>query len=293
MTTQTPQSPGTTSNGSDVTLTGSETGASVRERAGHVGGTAKDEAAGVAQEVKYQARDLVGEARGQVRQQLDTQRGRVSDLLREISDELEQMAERSDKNGVASDLVRQVAMRTRDARGYLDGGGDLVGDVRRFARRRPGTFLLGALAAGVLAGRATRAAAAARKQGESKESDNDTFYSESYPSSGLSQTTGYSQATGYGQTSTAPASGYTTNPGYGTTAGYATGTEAGYTPDYATTTGYPAGTESPSAAAYPGTTDQYGNPIPASGYASPETLPSATVDPTYPGTLRSDGEGRA
>jgi hypothetical protein len=35
---------------------------------------------------------------------------------------------------------------------------DLLGEVRSFARRKPGTFLLGALAAGVVAGRLARGA---------------------------------------------------------------------------------------------------------------------------------------
>jgi uncharacterized protein YjbJ (UPF0337 family) len=217
MTTQTPQSFSTSGPG-DPASTGSESGTTVRERAGHVGGTAKDEAAGVAQEVKYQARDLVGEARGQVRQQVDVQRGRVSDLLRDLSEELEQMADRSERNGLASDLARQAAMRARDVRSYLDGGGDVVEDIRRFARRRPGTFLLGAVAAGVVAGRATRAAAAARRQ--QQQSDERGGYG--YPA---------------GHPGTYPTAG---TPGYGAAAATSAGTtvdEAGTT-TYEPTTGY-------------------------------------------------------
>lgn len=233
MTTQTPQSFSTSGPG-DPTSTGPESGTTVRERAGQVGGTAKDEAAGVAEEVKYQARDLVGEARSQVRQQVDVQRGRVSDLLRDLSEELEQMADRSDRNGLASDLARQAAMRARDVRSYLDGGGDVVEDVRRFARRRPGTFLLGAVTAGIVAGRATRAAAAARRRQQADERGG-------YPTAG---TPGYAGAypsatTGYGATgtpSTAPTSGYGAAPA---TAG-TTADEAGST-TYEPTTGYVAG----------------------------------------------------
>lgn len=143
----------------------SEAGAAVKEHAAQVAGAAKEQAATVADEALSQARDLVGEARSQVRQQVDTQRSRVSDLLREVSQDLEQMAERSDRNGVAADLVRQAAARARAGRGYLEGGGDLLADVRRFARRKPGSFLLGAVAAGILAGRIGRAAAAARPAG--------------------------------------------------------------------------------------------------------------------------------
>jgi hypothetical protein len=52
-----------------------------------------------------------------------------------------------------SDRARQVGAR-------LDGREpqELLDDVRGFARRRPGTFLLGSLAAGVLVGRLLRGA---------------------------------------------------------------------------------------------------------------------------------------
>jgi len=213
MTTQTPQSFSATEADGDPTLSSSAGGTSARDRAAHVGGTAKDQAAGVAQEAKYQARDLAGEARSQVRQQLDTQKGRLSDLLREIGEELEQMADGSDRNGVAADLVRQVASRTRDVRGYLDGDGDILRDVRRFARRRPGTFLLGAAAAGVLAGRATRAAAAARKQQQSSSS------------SSASESTGWTAGTGTPSTSPGYAGEYATAGSY---SGYSTGQPTGY-----------------------------------------------------------------
>lgn len=258
MTTQTPQSFSTSGPG-DPTSTGSESGTSVRERAGQVGGTAKDEAAGVAQEVKYQARDLVGEARSQVSQQLDVQRGRVSDLLRDLSEELEQMADRSERNGLASDLARQAAMRARDVRSYLDGGGDVVEDIRRFARRRPGTFLLGAVAAGVVAGRATRAAAAARRRQQADERGGYGYpaagtpgYAGEYPSgTGSYGTTGYGTTghavtgTGTGTPSTAPASGYGAAP----TAGATAADEAGTT-TYEPTTGYVAADPTGSQPAY-------------------------------------------
>lgn len=227
MTTQTPQSFSTSGPG-DPTSTGSEGGTTVRERAGQVGGTAKDEAAGVAQEVKYQARDLVGEARDQVRQQVGVQRGRVSDLLRDLSEELEQMADRSERSGLASDLARQAAMRARDVRSYLDGGGDVVEDIRRFARRRPGTFLLGAVAAGVLAGRATRAAAAARRQQQSDERGSYEYPHGSpgrYPTAG---TPGYGASATWAGTAADEAGTTTYEPTTGAVAAGPTGSHPGY-----------------------------------------------------------------
>jgi hypothetical protein len=68
---------------------------------------------------------------------------------------------------VASEVARQAATRARNVGSFVDSHepGDLLDEVRRFAGRRPGTFLLGALAAGVVAGRLTRGAATAHGVG--------------------------------------------------------------------------------------------------------------------------------
>src|SRR4051794_10016249 len=61
-------------------------------------------------------------------------------------------------SGLAADLVREVSGRATALSRHLDTRepGELLDDVRRFARQRPGTFLLGALAAGVVVGRLAR-----------------------------------------------------------------------------------------------------------------------------------------
>ncbi|TPV47453.1 hypothetical protein FJ661_20660, partial [Pseudarthrobacter phenanthrenivorans] len=63
-----------------------------------------------------------------------------------------------DQQGVASDLIRQAASSTETVASWLENKqpGDLLGEVQRFARNKPGTFLLLAAGAGVLAGRLTR-----------------------------------------------------------------------------------------------------------------------------------------
>jgi hypothetical protein len=58
--------------------------------------------------------------------------------------------------GHSGDKVGEYAKRLHD--GGLDG---IVGDARGFARRRPGLFLLGAVAAGFAAGRLIRGSQAA------------------------------------------------------------------------------------------------------------------------------------
>jgi uncharacterized protein YjbJ (UPF0337 family) len=139
----------------------------VAEQSGEVAGTAKEQVQQVASEAAGQARDLAAEARDQVRQQTDTQRERLAGTLHQLGDELRSMAEQSSGSGVATEVARQAADRVHGLGSYVERNqpGDLLGDIRAFARRRPGTFLLGAAAAGVLAGRLTRGAKAAASGG--------------------------------------------------------------------------------------------------------------------------------
>jgi len=129
----------------------------------HVAGVAKGEARQVASEARQQARNLMNDARTQVEDQSRMQRDRLVSNLRTFSNDLEQMATNS-SGGMASDLARQMAGTARDLTDRLDGRepSELLDEVRRFARRRPGAFLLGAFAAGVVAGRVARGAKDAR-----------------------------------------------------------------------------------------------------------------------------------
>lgn len=143
--------PGTTERAAQVKDT-------VGEQTGQVAQTAKEQAQNVASEAAAQARDLAGEARTQVRQQTDQQRERLAGTLHQLGDELRSMAENGEGNGVVTEVARQGADRVHGIASYVEQNqpGDLLNEVRAFARRRPGTFLLGAAAAGVVAGRLTR-----------------------------------------------------------------------------------------------------------------------------------------
>ncbi|SDQ47718.1 hypothetical protein [Quadrisphaera sp. DSM 44207] len=135
------------------------------DQARSVAGTAKEEASHVAGEAKAQARNLLGELSSQVSDQSRTQRDRLVGLLRDLGDELQEMADSSTRQGPATDLVRQVATRTRTVGSSLQDRepAELLDQLRRTARRRPGAFLLGAAAAGLVAGRLTRATREAHK----------------------------------------------------------------------------------------------------------------------------------
>lgn len=131
------------------------------EQAKDVAGTVKDEATSVAREVKTQAKDLFAQTQGELREQAQTQQQRVSEGLRSVSDELDSMANDSAQDGVAADLVRQVSGRLSGAASWLGDRdpGSVLADVKQFARAKPGTFILGAVIAGVVVGRLTKALA--------------------------------------------------------------------------------------------------------------------------------------
>jgi hypothetical protein len=122
--------------------------------------TAADQAGQVAEEARRQAGDLFDQAREQAVEQARSGQHKASESLHSLASELQQMAEGGDGSGPASDLAKQAAERVEDAARWLDNRepGDLVEEFRGLARRRPGAFLLGAAAAGLLVGRLTRGA---------------------------------------------------------------------------------------------------------------------------------------
>jgi hypothetical protein len=135
-----------------------------------VAGTAKEQTQQVAEEAGRQAKDLLKQTQSELSDQARTQQQRVAGNLHALGDELGSMANGSEQNGVATDLVRQAAGRSHDVASWLDQRepGHVLEEVRSFARRRPGTFLALAVGAGLLAGRLTRGIK------EDASSDNDT-----------------------------------------------------------------------------------------------------------------------
>jgi hypothetical protein len=155
-------------NGSDASTTdrAKDTASTAADQGKQVAGTAKDEALNVAGTAAEQARTVVGDAKQQVTAQLNDQattgRDKLSETLRTLGDDLQKMAQgEGPSQGMATDLAQEVSDRVRAFGSHLENRepGQLLDDARDFARRRPGTFLLGALAAGVVAGRVFRATA--------------------------------------------------------------------------------------------------------------------------------------
>lgn len=137
------------------------------EEGKHVAAVASEEAQRVAAETKQQARVLLEDARGQLDEQSRMQRDRLVQTLSTLGDDLDRMSGQTD-SGLASQLVKDAAQRVRGVSRRLEDRepAELLDEVREFARRKPGTFLIGALAAGVVAGRFARGAQKARSSTE-------------------------------------------------------------------------------------------------------------------------------
>lgn len=140
------------------------TASTAADQGRHLAGVAQEEASTVASEAATQARSVVNDAVSQVGAQMTEQskeqKAKLADTLRTFGDDLDSMRS-SASPGLAADLTRQVSGYARTVSDHLQSRepGELLDDVRSFARRRPGTFLLGALAAGVVVGRLARGAA--------------------------------------------------------------------------------------------------------------------------------------
>lgn len=147
----------------------SESAEAGKQAAGQVAQQATEQAKDVAHEATRQARNLVGEARNQLSEQAGAQHRSLVTNLRSLADELSSMAQRSENQGTATEIVGQAGDRAHSVANWLDQRepGDLLGEARSFAQRRPGAFLLGAVVAGVVAGRLTRGAVAAHSDDSS------------------------------------------------------------------------------------------------------------------------------
>ena len=144
--------------------------ARAKQEAAGVASTAKDEAAAVAQtaveeakqlgsDAGQQAKQVMSDARQQLQTKANEEARRLAGAMDDLSSQLRRMAD-AGQSGLARDLVAQVAVGTQRVAQHLQQGGldRTLSDARRLARNRPGTFLLGAAAAGFVAARVARSA---------------------------------------------------------------------------------------------------------------------------------------
>jgi hypothetical protein len=119
---------------------------------------AKGEAHALAAEAKRTTADLGRDARQQLRTQADEQAARVAGSLHQLASQLGQMGAAGGQ-GMATDLARDASTRLEGLATRLDREGleSMLADAKRFARNRPGTFLLLAAAAGAATARLLKA----------------------------------------------------------------------------------------------------------------------------------------
>jgi len=123
-----------------------------------VASTVKEQTQAVTSDVRDQARQLVDQSRGQLSEQASSQKERAVSTLRSFGEELSGMAENAPSSGIGQQLTRQGGELTHKAADFLEQRepAQLLEEVRNLARQRPGTFLIGAAVAGLVAGRLSR-----------------------------------------------------------------------------------------------------------------------------------------
>jgi hypothetical protein len=134
-----------------------------REQASQVAGTAKEQVSDVMQQAREQAQSTAHRVQDDVRTRANEEATKFAETLRQASQQMNAMADagastESGQPALASSLVREGAQATQRLAERLDQGGvdAVLADVRTWARRNPGGFLLGAAVAGFVVGRAAR-----------------------------------------------------------------------------------------------------------------------------------------
>jgi hypothetical protein len=133
------------------------------EKAADLKDTAVEHAGAVTREAKGKAIDVAQDVRRELENQGDEQARRLGGALRDTSRQLRDMADGAEP-GQVGQMTRQLASSAERLAGRLeDGGLQGVGDdLRNFARRQPGMFLLATGVAGFVATRVLRNASGTR-----------------------------------------------------------------------------------------------------------------------------------
>ncbi|GAB49691.1 hypothetical protein [Mobilicoccus pelagius] len=147
----------------DVTDTAKDNAGAVaetaKEGAGQVADTAKQEARAVANEAGQHVQALVSQVRDDVSTQVGTRQQEIAAVLGSLGSGLDRVQFGDQPaDTLAADLAQQAAARLQGVGTWLEQRGpvEVLDEVKRFARRRPGTFLAAAALTGLVAGRLTR-----------------------------------------------------------------------------------------------------------------------------------------
>lgn len=151
--------------GQDRSDVAQEKGREVAGRAGEEGrqvaDTARDQAGRVTDEARRQTMDVMHEAREQVREQARMQTQRAGGAIEELGGRVHALADgRPEEAGPLPDYADRLASQVDELAGRVNelGIDGILDETQKFARRRPGAFLLGAAVAGFAVSRLGRGA---------------------------------------------------------------------------------------------------------------------------------------
>ena len=160
----------TTSTAGEMASAAKQEGAVVAHSATDAGkqvvSAVSDRTAAVADTAKAQLHTMADQAKQEFRTQAETQGGQVINGLRTLTTQVGALAEgRTQESGQLGSMLGDAQHKLQRYVTSLEDRGPqgLVDDVTRFARQRPGAFLLGAGVAGFAIGRIVRGAAAAER----------------------------------------------------------------------------------------------------------------------------------
>jgi len=142
----------------------SATASTAAEGAKHVAGEAKQQVQAVAGEAKNQVQQIVGRTKDEIQQQADQRNRQAAEGLRSMSTSINALLQgRPEQASQITGYLQQAQTKIDTFAQQLEQRGPqgVLEDVTRFARRKPGLFLLGAIGAGFAVGRVVRAGAAA------------------------------------------------------------------------------------------------------------------------------------
>jgi hypothetical protein len=146
-----------------------EVAGTASEQARTVADSAREHAGEVREEVAKQSREIVHQAKAKLREQGRAQTHELASTVRGWAGQTQALADgRPHEAGPVADYARRAADRATTLAGKLEERGmdGILDDLQRFARRRPGVFLLGAAVAGFGVGRLVRGASAGNGSGE-------------------------------------------------------------------------------------------------------------------------------
>jgi hypothetical protein len=130
------------------------------ESAKEVAGEATAQTKAVVIQAKQQVEGLVSQTKSEVRQQAEDRSAQAASGLRTLSEQVAALADgRPDSAGQLPRYLEDVQEYVHGWASRLEQRGPqgVIDDMSRFARRRPGLFLAGAVGAGFVAGRLVRA----------------------------------------------------------------------------------------------------------------------------------------